>query len=168
MGYKSATAGGTRMMEGTTAGSRIGGTSGEMRYENEDLSRYLNNGGGPEPHQGSNPGAQSDPGPIEVGFYGSAGSGNGRMPDAPHEERAPVTEKAADLVETVQDKAADLADNASGKAKGFMENMKDKAETFFNVDFDGDGTIGAKPEGGRTGAHGDRAPRDTREKLAVA
>lgn len=34
-----------------------------------ELARFMNNGGGPEPHQGSNPGAQSDPGPKEIGFY---------------------------------------------------------------------------------------------------
>lgn len=45
-------------------------TSGQP--DNSELARFMNNGGGPEPHQGSNPGAQSDPGPKEVGFYDQA------------------------------------------------------------------------------------------------
>ena len=55
-------------MKGGTSGAQT--TSGQP--DNSELSRFMNNGGGPEPHQGSNPGAQSDPGPKEVGFYDKA------------------------------------------------------------------------------------------------
>lgn len=54
----------------------------------------MNNGGGPEPHQGSNPGAQSDPGPKEVGFYDAMGDHMGGDDGVQNAEERPSPMRA--------------------------------------------------------------------------
>ncbi|MBQ9004306.1 MAG: hypothetical protein IJ087_20900 [Eggerthellaceae bacterium] len=145
-------------------------TSGQP--DNSELSRFMNNGGGPEPHQGSNPGAQSDPGPKEVGFYDKTtehmGGDDGawaaverpspmRMDGSMGAEtRNPVGSAASydsevggeayeayDEKPRVADKAGEVADSLKDKASGFFSRAVDRMEEFLDVDLNNDGTIGS-------------------------